>query len=78
MDGTVGFVVIVVVVDVVAATDGNMAVIKQLIFKGYHSHIFEIIRQSLRLPVVLNELVKASRDSLRQLAVLQHFQEQLL
>lgn len=70
------FVVVVAVVDVVVAIDGNMAVIKQLIFKVYHSHI--LIRQSLRLPVVLNELVKASRVSLRQLAVLQHFQEQLL
>lgn len=38
------FVVVVVVMDVVAAIDDNIAVIKQLIFKGYHSHIFEIIR----------------------------------
>lgn len=50
-------------------------VIKQSIFKC--DHISEIIRQSLRLPVVLSELVKASRVSLRQPVLLQHFQEQL-
>lgn len=45
MVGTVVFMVVVVVVGFVVATNDKIGVIKESIFKSDHSHMLEIIRE---------------------------------
>lgn len=45
--GTVVFMVVVVVVGLVVATNDEIAVIKESIFKSNHSHTLEMIREGV-------------------------------